>query len=100
MKNIKYFKWVNTEKFNRFLDAYDYHLKDVKGFSYAGQKQYCGNVLKEYCIHFNDGEREYFKVVCFSSFNEYHQCRLGFRGDKLLEWWDDANIKFYKEKGW
>ena len=85
MKNIKYFKYVDTEKFNNFLDACGYKLEDVKGFSYYGQEQSYGNVLKEYCIHFKDGEREYFTVVCFKSFNEYHQCRLGCRGEKLLD---------------
>ena len=100
MKNIKFFKYVNTEKFNKFLDAYDYKPEDVKGFSYYGQEQRNGNVLKEWCIHFNDDERHYFTVVCFKDFNEYHQCRLGFRGEKLLDWWQDADIKFYKKKGW
>ena len=84
MKSIKYFKYVNKEKFNIFLNAYGYKLSDVKGFSFAGKKQYRGNVLKLYNIRFNDGEYEYFKVVTFRSFNEYYQSKLGFNGDKLL----------------
>ena len=85
MKNIKYFKYANKEKFNTFLSAYEYKLEDVKGFSFAGQRQYRGNILKIYNIHFNDGEYEYFKVVIFNSFNEYYQSKLGFNGNKLLE---------------
>ena len=46
MKNIKYFKHINTKHFNTFLESYGYHLDDVKGFSFAGKRQYCGNVLK------------------------------------------------------
>ena len=98
MKNIKFFKYINTREFERFLSAYCYHLEDVKGFSFVSTKQYHGNILKEYFIHFKDGEKEYFKEVYFKSFNEYHQCRLGFRGDKLLEWYEDANILKYKVK--
>ena len=96
MKNIKYFKYVNTKQFNVFLSAYGYKLENVKGFSYVGKKQYNGNVLKLYFIHFNDGEKEYFNVVYFKSFNEYRQSRLGFNGERLLEWYQDANIRKYK----
>ena len=99
MKNIKLFKFKDTNKFEDFLSAYDYSLKDVKGFSFDGQEQYCGNILKWYKIYFNDDEHEYFKVVTFKSFNEYHQARLGFKGAKLEEWFQEANIKTYKLKG-
>ena len=85
MKNIKYFKYKDTYEFKKFLDAYGYRLWGVKGFSYAGKKQYRYNVLKLYRITFNDGEYEYFKIVYFKSFNELNQSRLGFKGDKLLE---------------
>ena len=85
MKNIKYFKYINTKQFNVFLSQYEYTIDDVKGFSYVGKKQYNGNVLKLYSIHFNDGEYEYFEIVYFKSFNEYHQSRLGFNGNKLLK---------------
>ena len=78
MKNIKYFKYINTKQFNVFLSSYGYKLENVKGFSFVGKKQYHGNVLKLYFIHFNDGEKEYFKVVYFKSFNEYQQARLSF----------------------
>ena len=85
MKNIKYFEYKNTFNFMGFVCAYGYKLEDVKGFKFGWKKQYRGNILKVYQIYFNDGEYEYFKVVYFSSFNEYHQCRLGFKGDKLLQ---------------
>ena len=85
MKSIKLFKYRNTRKFEEFLSSYGYKLENVIGFSFVERKQYSKNVLIEYCIHFNDGEREYFRVVCFKNFNEYQQARLGFKGEKLLE---------------
>ena len=85
MKSIKYFKYKNTSKFEEFLSAYEYKLEDVDGFKFIGKKQYRGNVLKVYSIWFKDCGEEYFKVVNFKSFNEYHQSRLGFNGNKLLE---------------
>ena len=84
MKSIKYFKYINKEKFEKFLNAYDHKLEDVKGFVFVEKQQYRGNILKVYSIHFKDGEYEYFKVVYFRSFNEYHQSRLGFNGERLL----------------
>ena len=98
MKSIKYFQYKNTYEYEKFLNVYGYKLSDVKGFSYAGKKQYRGNILKEYCIHFKDGKYEYFKIVYFSSFNESSQSRLGFNGDKLLEWYENANVRLYKVK--
>ena len=100
MKSIKYFKYVNTCEFLGFLSSYGYTLEDVKGFSFDEQRQCHGNVLKWYKIHFKDGEYEYFKEVYFKSFNEYHQSRLGFNGNKLLSWWEDSDIRKYKVKGW
>ena len=99
MKNIKYFKYKNTSNFLGFIGSYDYKLDDVEGFSFAGQKQCRYNVLKLYRITFKDGEYEYFKVVYFKNFNEYHQSRLGFNGDKLLRWYEDADVREYKTKG-
>ena len=99
MKNIKLFKYKDTKAFERLLCAYEYKLEDVIGFSFVEQKQYNNNILKEYCVHFKDGERGYFRVVCFKDFNEYHQSRLGFKGDKLLSWFEDADIREYKTKG-
>ena len=98
MKSIKLFEYKNTYEFERFLSAYDYRLENVKGSESIGKKQYHGNILKEYFIHFNDGEKEYFKIVYFKSFNEFHQSRLGFNGDKLLQWYEDANVRLYKVK--
>ena len=96
MKSIKLFKYVNKEKFNIFLSAYGYKLDDVVGFSLAEKRQYHGNILKIYNIRFNDGEYEYFKVVTFRSFNEYRQSALGFNGNKLLDWYEDANVRLCK----
>ena len=96
MKSIKYFKYNNTSNFIGFVGAYDYRLEDVIGFSFDEQKQYRGNVLKWYKIHFNDGEYEYFKVVIFRSFNEYYQSKLGFNGNKLLDWYEDADVRLCK----
>ena len=98
MKNIKYFKYNNTRAFERFLTAYGYKLEDVVGFKFIEQKQYQGNILKEYSVHFKDDEHGYFKVATFKDFNEYHQCRLGFKGDKLLSWFEDSDVRRYKLK--
>ena len=84
MKSIKYFKHFGKRCFNYFLKDYGYILDDAIGFSFVERKQYRGNVLKIYSIHFKDGEYEYFKVVIFKNFNEYHQSSLGFKGNKLL----------------
>ena len=99
MKNIKHFKYKDAYSFDRFLSAYGYSLDDVKGFSFAEKRQHNGNILKIYNIHFNDGEYEYFKVVYFKDFNEYKQTFLGFNGEKLLMWYNDANIIWYKFAG-
>ena len=96
MKNIKFFKFKNTKKFEEFLGEYGYQLEDVRGFKFIDKKQYCGNVLKSYFIYLKDGEEVYFRVVDFKSFNEYHQARLGFRGAKLEEWFEDAAVRRYK----
>ncbi len=96
MKNIKNFKYINTNSFNAFLKDGGYKLDDVDGFSYIGKEQYHGNVLKVYSIYFNDDEYEYFNVVLFKSYNEYKQSALGFKGERLLNWYQDANIREYK----
>ena len=96
MKSIKYFEYKNTYEFERFLSAYGYWLEDVKGFSVVDKKQYRGNILKEYFIHFKDGEREYFRVVYFRSFNEYYDSKLGFSGNKMLEWYENADVRLCK----
>ena len=96
MKKIKYFLYKNTYEFEKFLNAYGYRIGNVKGFSFVWKKQYHGNILKTYEVYFDDGEYEYFSIVYFKSFNEYHQSRLGFNGEKLLDWYQDANIRMYK----
>ena len=96
MKNIKCFKYVNENNFNVFLNEYGYTLNDVIGFKFIDKKQYRCNVLTTYAIYFKDDEYEYFKVAVFESFNEYRQSALGFNGNKLLEWWENANIRMYK----
>ena len=97
MKNIKWFKYKNTCEFQDFLNSYDYKLEDVKGFSFDERKQCRGNVLTWYCIHFNDGEKEYFKAVIFESLNEYNQARFGYSCSKLVEWYENADISDYKD---
>ena len=96
MKSIKLFKYWYSYDFEIFLKDYGYTIEDVKGFSVSSIKRYHGNILKEYFVHFNDGEKEYFKVVYFKSFNECNSARLGFKGDKLLRWYEDANVRKYK----
>ena len=98
MKSIKLFKYKDSCEFMAFLVAYGYKLEDVKGFSLAEKRQYRGNVLKIYNIRFKDGEYEYFQEATFKDFNEYHQCRLGFKGDKLLSWFEDSDVRRYKLK--
>ena len=102
MNNIKYFKYKKTNAFKRFLSAYGYKLNNVVGFSFVGKKQYHGNILKIYFIHFGDGEKEYFKVVCFKNFNEYNQARLNFSYMKLSNWYGGAWVVKYKTNydGW
>ena len=96
MKNIKYFKYVNTYNFEKFLDGYGYKLSDAVGFSVCDKQQYHGNILKEYVIYLSDHDHIFFNVVYFKSFNEYHQSRLGFNGERLLSWYNDADIRKYK----
>ena len=96
MKSIKYFKYINTLAFEKFLKEYNYKLSDAVGFSFVGKQQYHGNILKEYIIYLNDHDHIYFNVVYFKDFNEYRQSRLGFNGERLLEWYQDANIRKYK----
>ena len=96
MKNIKYFKYWYSYDFEKFLKDYGYTLDDVKGFKFVEKKQYHGNVLKLYFICFNDGEEICFTVADFKSFNEINQSRLGFNGNKLLEWYEDANVRRYR----
>ena len=96
MKNIKYFKYKNICKFEEFLSAYEYKLEDVKGFKFIEKKQYRGNILKLYFICLSDGEEICFTTVDFKDFNEYRQTRLGFNGDKLLGWYEDAAVRRYK----
>ena len=95
MKNIKLFKHKDTLEFQGFISSYNYKIEDVKGFSLAEKRQCRGNTLKIYSIHFKDGEYEYFKVIRFKSFNEYRQSSLGFNGDKLWSWFQDADIRRY-----
>ena len=96
MKSIKCFKYMNTYNFEKCLKEYGYTIADVSGFSVSGIKHYHGNILKTYIIYVYDGESVYFSVVFFESFNEYRQSFLGFNGNKLLYWYETANIVWYK----
>ena len=96
MKSIKLFKYKGTSAFENLLSSYDYKLEDVRGFKFIEKKQYQGNNLKLYFICLHDGEEIYFTVVDFKDFHEYHQVRLGFRGEKLLSWFEDASVRMYK----
>ena len=98
MKKIKYFMYKNTYEYEKFLNAYGYRPEDVKGFSVVGSKHYHGNVLKVYSIWFKDYNEEYFKEVSFKSLNESQRSRLGFNGNKLLDWYENANVRLYKVK--
>ena len=98
MKKIKYFQYKNTWEFERFLRSYDYKPEDAVGFSVVGLERYRGNILKTYTVYLNDGGKVYFKVVYFKSFNELHQCRLGFKGDKLLDLYEGAAVRWWKVK--
>ena len=96
MKNIKSFKYKNTYEFEKCLNGYGYTIDDVIGFSVSAIHHYHGNIFKSYIIYFKDEYLACFKVVCFKSFNEYRQSGLGFNGNTLLGWYQDANIKAYK----
>ena len=98
MKSIKYFEYKNTFSFEKFLCDYGYWVENIKGFKFGWKEQYHGNILKVYMIYFNDGEYKLFRIVYFKSFNDYHQSRLGFNGNKLVMWYDSANVKKYKVK--
>ena len=98
MKNIKQFKYKNTYNFDRFLKDYGYKLEDVKGFNVSFKCWFKGNFLKTYIIYLKDNECLCFKVVYFKSLNESNQSRLGFNGETLLIWYQDANVVWYKVK--
>ena len=98
MKNIKYFKYKNTYNFEKFLKECGYKIDDVSSYSVIGEKRYNGNILKEYTIFFSDHDHAFFKVVYFKSLNECDRSRLGFNGNTLLEWYQDANVIKYKVK--
>ena len=96
MKNIKRFKYWYSYEFESCLKSYGYTLDDVKGFNVAYKRCYHGNILKTYKVYVFDGESVYFSVAYFKSFNECNQSRLGFNGNKLLRWYEIAEIKEYK----
>ena len=97
MKEIKNFKYINTHIFSEYVDGYGYDLADAVGYSLFDKKQYRGNIFKTYVIYFNDHDHTYFKVVYFKSLNEYRQSVLGFCGNKLLRWFQNANIVTCKD---
>ena len=98
MKNIKYFEYKNTFAFEKFLCNNHYWVYNITGFKYGWKEQYRGNILKAYFIYFNDNEYKIFRVVYFKDLNECDKARLGLINNKLLMWYDDANIRKYKVK--
>ena len=98
MKNIKYFEYKNTFAFEKFLCTNHYWVHNITGFKYGWKEQYRGNILKAYFIYFNDNEYKIFRVVYFKDLNECDKARLGLINNKLLMWYDDANIRKYKVK--
>ena len=84
MKSIKLFKYKDTQGFESLLSSYEYKFEDVEGFKLVEQKQCQGNILKLYYIYFNDGEEICFTVANFKDVHEYHQTKLGFKGNRLL----------------
>ena len=98
MKNIKYFEYKNTFSFEKFLCTNHYWVHNIKGFKFGWKEQYRGNILKAYFIYFNDNEYKIFRVVYFKDLNECDKARLGLINNKLLMWYDDANIRKYKVK--
>lgn len=97
MKSINLFKYKDTNEFLTFLAAYSYKLEDIKGFTLAGKKQCRGNILKIYNVYFNDGEYEYFKVVIFEDLNEYRQASFGGSCNKLIRWYEAAELTEVKD---
>ena len=98
MKNIKYFIYKKTYGFEKLLKENGYKLDGVKGFNLCVKKHYCGNIIKIYAIHFNDGKMKAFSAVYFKNLDEYDKSALGLNGNKLLWWCQGANIVEYKVK--
>ena len=96
MKSIKCFEYKNMRTFELFLTKRKRWFKDITGFSLAKKEHYQGNILKEYFIHFKNGEKETFKVVYFKGFNEYMGSQWGHMGSKLLSWFEESDIKWWK----
>ena len=96
MKNIKCFKYKNIYMFEKCLNEYGYTISDAVGFSVNYKWCYHGNILKEYVIYLSDHDHVYFRTVDFKDFNECNQSRLGFNGNRLLSWYNSANVRRYK----
>lgn len=98
MKDIKHFIYKNIYEYDKFLKKYGYMKDDVNGYSTGWKEEYHGNFLKVYIIYFNDGEYKLFRVIYFKDINEYDKARLGVYNNKLLSWYDSANVRKYKVK--
>ena len=98
MRNIKYFQYKNMREFERFLNKCKCGMWKVTGFKFSREEHYNGNILKVYSIYFKDGSYKYFKVAFFKSIFECDKARLGVINNKLLMWYDDANVRKYKVK--
>ena len=98
MKSIKYFQYKNTWEFERFLRSCKHRLKDAVGFSVFNVERYHGNILKTYIIYLYDDAKLYFKVVFFKNFFVCKKAPRGLEGNKLLEWYSAAAVRWYKVK--
>ena len=98
MKDIKHFMYKNTYEFERFLSATSKRLDDVSGYSVGWKEHYNGNVLRVYIIYLNNSEYKLFRIVYFKNIFECNNARLGVINNKLLMWYDSANIRKYKVK--
>ena len=63
MKDIKRFKYIDTNSFERFIREYGYRISDINGYSVGWTEQYQNNLLRVYIVYFNNGEYKLFRVL-------------------------------------
>ncbi len=94
MKDIKYFKYKDTQHFNMFLKDCGYSLNDVSGFKISMKFQRNGNILKIYNIYVKYNEVFSFWVLNFKSFSEYWNSL--YESDNMFVWSKYSNLCTYK----